>query len=108
MSTADEHGGALDAMRRRFPNAPEPWIDLSTGINPWPWPTAGHEFGGLHRLPTRLDRERCAEAGKVDAVVICNPNNPDGRRFPWTQSHLRIGLPKDAAAEARLQAALSA
>ena len=29
------HGGALDLMRARFPQAPEPWIDLSTGINPW-------------------------------------------------------------------------
>jgi len=22
------HGGGLDAARRRFPSAPEPWIDL--------------------------------------------------------------------------------
>lgn len=28
------HGGALDEARRRYPLAPEPWIDLSTGINP--------------------------------------------------------------------------
>jgi len=27
------HGGDLGAIRRRFPEAPEPWIDLSTGIN---------------------------------------------------------------------------
>ena len=28
------HGGDLDWARRRFPDAPEPWVDLSTGINP--------------------------------------------------------------------------
>lgn len=28
------HGGDLDAARRQFPRAPEPWIDLSTGVNP--------------------------------------------------------------------------
>ena len=32
------HGGDLAAARRRFPDAPEPLIDLSTGINPHPYP----------------------------------------------------------------------
>lgn len=32
------HGGDVDAARRRFPQAPEPWIDLSTGINPYACP----------------------------------------------------------------------
>ena len=38
---ADEplpHGGDLSAARRLFPDAPEPFIDLSTGINPNPYP----------------------------------------------------------------------
>jgi len=32
------HGGELSAARRLFPDAPEPFIDLSTGINPNPYP----------------------------------------------------------------------
>jgi cobalamin biosynthesis protein CobC len=32
------HGGDLGAARRLFPGAPEPFIDLSTGINPNPYP----------------------------------------------------------------------
>ena len=32
------HGGALDEARLRHPFAPEPWIDLSTGVNPFPYP----------------------------------------------------------------------
>jgi cobalamin biosynthetic protein CobC len=32
------HGGDIAAARKMFPGAPEPFIDLSTGINPHPWP----------------------------------------------------------------------
>ena len=32
------HGGDIEAERLRFPQAPEPWIDLSTGINPYAYP----------------------------------------------------------------------
>ena len=34
------HGGVLDRMRAEFPAAPEPWLDLSTGINPVPYELA--------------------------------------------------------------------
>lgn len=146
MNVTDRHGGELDSMRRRFPDAPEPWIDLSTGINPWPWPAQETHFRSLGRLPAATDLAACtaamaaafgaphetvlaapgsellirllptvlkprrvvvlapsygdhvdvwkqvdcelvetgdplAEAATADAVVICNPNNPDGRRF---------------------------
>ncbi|KAF2990675.1 threonine-phosphate decarboxylase CobD [Methylocystis sp. MJC1] len=37
LSSPIAHGGRLDAARRAYPNAPEPWIDLSTGINPTPY-----------------------------------------------------------------------
>ena len=33
-----DHGGGLDAARRRFGGARADWIDLSTGINPLPFP----------------------------------------------------------------------
>src|ERR1700730_16696511 len=33
-----DHGGDLAAARTMFPGAPEPLIDLSTGINPIPYP----------------------------------------------------------------------
>lgn len=38
-----EHGGRLQAAARRYGIAAEDWLDLSTGINPRPWP-------GLHSL----------------------------------------------------------
>lgn len=32
------HGGNIAAARKLFPQAPEPWVDLSTGVNPVPYP----------------------------------------------------------------------
>jgi cobalamin biosynthetic protein CobC len=47
------HGGDLGTIRRRFPTAPQPWIDLSTGINPLAYPVAHLPTEIWSRLPTR-------------------------------------------------------
>lgn len=140
-----EHGGRLAEARRRFPGAPEPFIDLSTGINPVPYPfdplpsqaftrlpepeevldlqrVAARAYGvadpamvaaaaGTQLLINLLPRLRplpgvavlgptyaghaaawaaagCAVSevsaferlGALPGAVVCNPNNPDGRR----------------------------
>ncbi|MBV1702735.1 MAG: threonine-phosphate decarboxylase [Hyphomicrobiales bacterium] len=46
-----EHGGNLDAARKAYPDAPLPWIDLSTGINPKPWPRPRLSRLAWERLP---------------------------------------------------------
>ncbi len=51
------HGGDLGAARRQFPGAPEPFIDLSTGINPRPY-----------QLP-HLPAELFARLPAVDALT---------------------------------------
>ncbi|HET9147509.1 MAG TPA: aminotransferase class I/II-fold pyridoxal phosphate-dependent enzyme, partial [Acetobacteraceae bacterium] len=133
--------------RRRFAGAPEPFIDLSTGINPYPYPLPVLPGLAFTRLPepeaaARLEaaaaeaygaagpalvaaapgtqiliellpllwpvetlavltptygeyavawrRTNCVvspvealdEIGNEKAVVVCNPNNPDGRIIP--------------------------
>ena len=45
------HGGNLNAARRLFPDAPEPWIDLSTGINPAPYVVGDISVAAFTRLP---------------------------------------------------------
>jgi cobalamin biosynthetic protein CobC len=45
------HGGRLAAARAAFPDAPRPWIDLSTGINPVPYPIPDLPGVLLARLP---------------------------------------------------------
>src|SRR3981189_3196280 len=47
------HGWKSRAVRRRFPTAPQPWIDLSTGINPVAYPVAQLPPEIWSRLPTR-------------------------------------------------------
>jgi len=139
------HGGGIDAARRRFPLAPEPWIDLSTGINPraYPLPVIAPEAwtrlpdenaqalleaaaakayrapasievvagagtqAFIQCLPRLFPARRVATLGftyaehaaswracgarvsaaasldelaNMDAAVVVNPNNPDGRR----------------------------
>lgn len=137
---------------RLFPDSPRPWIDLSTGINPFPYPLPPMEAEAFTRLPSPsegaeletaaaaayrsrdpqtvvaapgtqalielLPRLRApgrvavvgptyaehayawrkaghvvAEATSLDStpdaevVVVVNPNNPDGRRWPKATLH---------------------
>ena len=143
------HGGRLIEARRCFPHAPEPFLDLSTGINPHPYPVAAFTPERLTRLPepealdalqaiaasaygasdpamvvaapgtqilisllprllglrratilgpTYAEHQHAWEAagatvavepepaaflrgtGAARAAILCNPNNPDGRR----------------------------
>jgi cobalamin biosynthetic protein CobC len=45
------HGGDLDAARAHFPGAPEPIVDLSTGVNPHPYPIGDISVEVFARLP---------------------------------------------------------
>jgi cobalamin biosynthesis protein CobC len=143
------HGGDLGLARRLFPGAPEPFVDLSTGINPWPYSVAHFSADAFTRLPQQealavvaaaaakaygapspehvvvapgsqillplaarllpaakaivaaptyreLARaaalaghdvrtmERIERCGDAKLIMLANPNNPDGRRFPRT------------------------
>ncbi|MCX7314163.1 MAG: threonine-phosphate decarboxylase CobD [Alphaproteobacteria bacterium] len=54
------HGGDLAAARQMFPDAPEPFIDLSTGINPHPYPLPVLPPDIFARLPDRASVRRLA------------------------------------------------
>ncbi|ACT59842.1 threonine-phosphate decarboxylase CobD [Hirschia baltica] len=56
------HGGALDIIAQRYPDAPMPWIDLSTGINPWSWPVEKCQPVSLAHLPTKSEYQNCVQA----------------------------------------------
>jgi cobalamin biosynthetic protein CobC len=49
--TAVYHGGDVAAAKLRFANAPQPWLDLSTGINPVPYPVGELSSEAWTRLP---------------------------------------------------------
>ena len=46
-----DHGGRLAELCRLFPGAPKPFLDLSTGINPYPYPAPKLAADHLTRLP---------------------------------------------------------
>lgn len=56
------HGGDLGEVTRRFPAAPRPWIDLSTGINPVPYAVPPISDAAWTRLPARAAEEALQEA----------------------------------------------
>jgi len=56
------HGGDLGRARALFPCAPEPFIDLSTGINPYAYPLPDLPAALFTRLPGQEDLWRLAAA----------------------------------------------
>jgi len=74
-----EHGGRLQAARLRFPDAPEPFLDLSTGINPVPYPVPPLPAEAFTRLPEpeALDALQAAAAAaygvRDPAMVVAAP-----------------------------------
>src|SRR5215831_1996259 len=57
-----EHGGDLTSARSMFPGAPEPLIDLSTGINPSPYPLPHLPSDLFARLPEPSALDRLCQA----------------------------------------------
>jgi cobalamin biosynthesis protein CobC len=84
------HGGRLGAARAAYPQAPQPWIDLSTGINPRSYRAARARFVDLNRLPDTGDLQRleavAADAfgvGDVRRVVATGGTEPALRLLPY-------------------------
>jgi cobalamin biosynthetic protein CobC len=56
------HGGDLDTARKLFPGAPEPFLDLSTGINPYHYPVPQFDAEMSTRLPQSAALAKLAAA----------------------------------------------
>lgn len=76
------HGGDLAAASRAFGVPANGWVDLSTGINPVPWPVPAAALDSLHRLPDSGQIERLKEAAAraygIDgetARIACAPGS---------------------------------
>ncbi|MBY0509094.1 MAG: pyridoxal phosphate-dependent class II aminotransferase [Rhodospirillaceae bacterium] len=80
------HGGSLDAARAAFPAARLPWIDLSTGVNPYPWRGLRPGRGDITRLPdpndiAGLEAKAAAAFGCDPACIAAVPGADIGLRF---------------------------
>lgn len=81
------HGGNLAAARRAFPDAPEPWIDLSTGINPVPFALPAFPPAIWQRLPEAAD----VAALEDDAAHAYGADDPATVvAVPGTQAALQV------------------
>jgi len=59
-----DHGGALDRAIARFGGVRGDWVDLSTGINPWPYPVPAISADAWTRLPDEAALEGLAIAAR--------------------------------------------
>lgn len=97
------HGGRLGAAQARFGGARADWLDLSTGINPWPWPVPGHIVPTWQGLPdphdlARLERTAAGFFGADPKATLAVPGSETGLRLlggvlglPGVHRHLAYG-----------------
>jgi cobalamin biosynthetic protein CobC len=75
-----KHGGDLSDAIALYGGAIEDWLDLSTGINPEPWPVDARLLtNALHSLPARADEEALIDVARQvyrvpkDAEIVAAP-----------------------------------
>lgn len=61
-----DHGGNLHDAKEFFPEAPDSWLDLSTGINPIPYPFISPSMEVFQRLPSP---QQAAETERIAALA---------------------------------------
>jgi cobalamin biosynthetic protein CobC len=66
------HGGRLGVARSLFPDVPQPWVDLSTGINPRSYPAPRASQRSRNRLPEPTELARL-EAVAAEAFGVADP-----------------------------------
>jgi cobalamin biosynthetic protein CobC len=79
------HGGRLDEACTHFGGDPADWLDLSTGINPCPWPGAEAIRPDWQALPDvralkRLEEAAAAHFGADPALCCAVPGSEAGLR----------------------------
>lgn len=79
---AVDHGGSLGRASALFPHAPQPFVDLSTGINPHSYPLFELPATTLSRLP---ETARARELAEVAARAYGAPSAAYVAAAPGTQ-----------------------
>ncbi len=65
MSNSRDHGGRLDAAVDRFGGQRSDWLDLSTGINPVPYPVGETRAEAWTALPDQAAQTRLIDAARA-------------------------------------------
>src|SRR6202165_4965436 len=93
------HGARIDTAALLYPSAPQPWIDLSTGINPVAWPVLQIPLARYQRLPLASEMAQmtaaAAEAYGLPAnaaIVPVSGSELAIRLLPRMIGHSRVGI----------------
>jgi cobalamin biosynthesis protein CobC len=89
------HGGRVDAAASLYPSAPQPWIDLSTGINPVAWAVPQIALERYQRLPLRSEISEMLGAA---AEFYGLPTNAEIVPVPGSEIAIRL-LPRMLSSE---------
>lgn len=79
MSEKRDHGGGLDAAVAQFGGTRRDWLDLSTGINPEPYPLGDFSADAWTALPDQKAMDRLLSAARAfwnvpdDAEIVAAP-----------------------------------
>ena len=94
-----QHGGGLVQARLRWPDAPAPWLDLSTGINPHPYALPPLAPDLWHRLPDQHLEDALTQAARdhyglpAHGAVLATPGSGAAiRALPTTLPTGRVAL----------------
>jgi cobalamin biosynthesis protein CobC len=93
------HGGRIDTAAQLYPEAPQPWIDLSTGINPVAWPVPPIPLARYQRLPLASEIAAMTDAAAAAyscpsnaAIVPVSGTELAIRLMPRMAGHRRVGI----------------
>jgi cobalamin biosynthetic protein CobC len=92
------HGGGLAGVAARFPDAPGPWVDLSTGINPWPYPHTQLAASDLRDLPGEplyqgaRDAMVAAFGCRVETIALTPGSQAGLQLLPLIHRAPRVGV----------------
>lgn len=81
-SEVTDHGGSLGRAETLFPGAPKPWLDLSTGINPYSYPLPDFPASAFARLPEETSLQ---ELSDIAARAYGAPDGANVVAAPGTQ-----------------------
>lgn len=87
MQAERDHGGNLDAAMARHGGTRADWIDLSTGINPVPWPLPPIDPRDWTALPDRVAQDRLVAAARAFWNV---PNGADVLAAPGASALIAV------------------
>lgn len=84
---APQHGGDLDTAQREFGKTTTDWLDLSTGINPNPYPDLSISLDSISRLPQKNEINRLLA---VAATAYGSASAYDLAAAPGSQAILQV------------------